>query len=144
MSPLILIILAVIGAAAAAFFVLGANKVERRIKMVTEKEKPKERRFDLRATLFGSDDSKDLRRRQVQESVSQLEERAKVTNQRKSLQDLLDQAGIGMAMLQFQTIAAGVGFVLAAFSFIAGLPILACVAVAGIGFLGCRAGFSPR
>ena len=136
MSPLILIILAVIGAAAAAFFVLGANKVERRIKMVTEKEKPKERRFDLRATLFGSDDSKDLRRRQVQESVSQLEERAKVANQRKSLQDLLDQAGIGMAMLQFQTIAAGVGLVLAALSFIAGLPILACVAVAGIGFFG--------
>jgi tight adherence protein B len=136
MSPLILIILAVIGAAAAAFFVLGANKVERRIKMVTEKEKPKERRFDLRATLFGSDDSKDLRRRQVQESVSKLEERAKISNRRKSLQDLLDQAGIDMALSQFQAIAAGVALALAVLALIAGLPILACVAVAGIGFFG--------
>ena len=107
MSPLVLIILAVIGAGVAAFFVFGASPMDRRMKMVTEREKPKERGFDLRHMLFGSDDSKDLRRRQVQESVSQLEERTKVSNRRKSLQDLLDQAGIGMAISQFRAIAAG-------------------------------------
>lgn len=136
MSPLVIIILAVIGAGVAAFFVFGANPMDRRMKMVTEKEKPKERGFDLRTMLFGADDSKDLRRRQVQESVSQLEERTKAANRRKSLQDLLDQAGIGIAISQFRAIAAGVGFVLAAFSVFAGLPIVASIAVAGIGFFG--------
>jgi tight adherence protein B len=136
MSPLVLIILAVIGTGVAAFFVLGANPMDRRMKMVTEKEKPKERGFDLRTMLFGADDSKDLRRRQVQESVSQLEERAKISNRRKSLQDLLDQAGIDMALSQFQAIAAGIALALAGLAFLAGLPILACVAVAGIGFFG--------
>ena len=136
MSPLVLIILGVIGAGVAAFFVLGGNPMDRRMKMVTEKEKPKERGFDLCTMLFGSDDSKHLRRRQVQESVAQLEERAKESKKRKSLQDLLDQAGIGMAISQFQAIAAGVGLVLAILAFIGGLPIYACVAVAAIGFLG--------
>lgn len=136
MSPLTLIIFAVIAAGVAAFFVFGASPMDRRMKMVTEKEKPKERGFDLRAMLFGSDDSKDLRRRQVQESVSQLEERARLSNRRKSLQDLLDQAGIGMAISQFQAIAAGVGLVLAGLSYLAGVPLFACAAVAGIGFLG--------
>jgi len=110
--------------------------MDRRMKMVTEKEKPKERGFDLRTMLFGADDFKDLRRRQVQESVSQLEERTKLSNRRKSLQDLMDQAGVGMPIMQFNAIAAGLGLSLAALSFLAGLPILASIAVAGIGFFG--------
>lgn len=136
MSSLSLIILVVIGVAVAAFFVLGASPMDRRMKMVTDKEKPKEKGFDLRQMLFGSDDSKDLRRRQVQESVAQLEERAKISNKRKSLQDLMDQAGIGLPVMQFQAIAASVGFVLAAVAFAGGLPIFACAAVAAIGFFG--------
>lgn len=136
MSPLFLIILAVAGVAVAAFFLLGRSPMDQRMKMVTEKEKPKDRGFDLRHMLFGTDDSKDVRRRQVQESVSQLEERAKQANRRKSLQDLLDQAGVGMPIQQFQAISAGVGLALAAGAFLAGLALVACIALAAVGFFG--------
>lgn len=131
-----------------AIFILNAMKdaeMERRLKSVTEKDKPKPQAgWDLRTFLFGTDDSKDSRRRQVQESLQQLEERARQKRRRQTLQDMMSQAGVIMPVRQFQMISGGIGIFFALACAVIGLPIAAAAGAGLVGGFGLPRWFLKR
>ena len=92
----------------------------------TGKDGKKKKAAGLRARL--QEDSKDSRRKQVQESLKQLEEREKQRKKRITLRMQLLQAGLNVSVQSFYIISAVVGAACALGALIGGAPPL----VAGI------------
>lgn len=116
-----LVALSVGGAAFALLYpwFSGEKAAARRVASLTSRS-PTVGRFDLRAHLL--EDPKDSRRKQIQESLKQFEEREKQRKKRVTLRTLLLQSGLDVSLRTFWVASIGVGLLLAAASFLAGVP----------------------
>ena len=129
-----MVAIAVGGLALAIFFPLFANSAaSRRIQEVTSATKMPARQ-SLRSRL--TEDPKDVRRKQIQESLNQLGEREKQRKKKLNLRTLIAQAGIDLSIRMFWTISVIVGIVMAIVPFIFALPWYVCVGSGIVGFLG--------
>lgn len=131
-----MVVAAVGGVALALFFPLIAGAdVSRRVKAIAEAKKvqgtPKQGAL---AKLM--DGKTDNRRKQVQESLKQIEERAKQRKKRLSLRMLIMQSGLDISIQAFWVFSTVMGLGLAATSFIVGLPWYVAVLAGLAGFLG--------
>ncbi|NJM31544.1 MAG: type II secretion system F family protein [Rhizobiales bacterium] len=107
----------------------------RRIKAVADGVKGQApQKLSLRARLMA--DAKDGRRKQIQESLKQIEEREKQRKKRLTLRALISQAGLDIPVRVYWIASAVAGLVAAAAVFLAGLPWYAAPAAGFAGFLG--------
>ncbi len=112
----------------------GARHAEKRVKNLVSDAKamPKQ---GLRARLM-AEDPKDARRKQLQESLNQLEEREKQRRQKLTLRVLLSQAGLETSPRAFYMVALVIGTVIGLGTLIAGVPWYVALVAGIVGFLG--------
>lgn len=119
---LVLVALAVGGLLLAILFPYfsGAKLTEKRVKAVASDGRmpPKQ---GLRARLM-SEDPKDARRKQLQESLAQLEVRERQRRQKRTLRVLLSQAGLDVAPRLFYLSSFVIGVVIGLSVLVAGVP----------------------
>lgn len=112
----------------------GAKQTEKRVKAVTADgrivAKP-----GLRARLL-AEDPKDARRKQLQESLGQLEARERQRRQKLTLRVRLMQAGLQISPRLFYTVFAVVAVIIGFASFVVGVPWYVALAAGLAGFLG--------
>ncbi|MFN0193947.1 MAG: type II secretion system F family protein [Aestuariivirga sp.] len=107
----------------------------RRVKAVTEGGKSQgPQKMSLRARLMA--DAKDGRRKQIQESLKQIEEREKQRKKRLTLRALISQAGLDIPVRVYWIASAVAGIVAAVAIFLTGLPWYVAPAAGFAGFLG--------
>lgn len=117
----------------AAAFAGGQSDARKRVRNLVEDAKPTAtRKFSLRAMLFGPEDNKDNRRRQVQESLQQIEQRARSKAKRRSLAELADLADAGFSVRNLQYICGGVGLALALAAYLIGLGVILPLGLLGL------------
>ena len=112
----------------------GAKQTERRVKAVISDEKTAVKQ-GLRARLL-AEDPKDARRKQIQESLGQVEERERQRKQKLTLRILMLQAGLEMSARLFYTISAVIGLVIGFVCFVVGVPWYVALLAGFAGFLG--------
>lgn len=112
----------------------GAKQTEKRVKAVASDTKLPVKQ-GLRARLM-SEDPKDARRKQLQESLSQLEERERQRRQKLTLRVLLSQAGLDIAPRPFYLFSLAVGAIIGLATLIAGVPWYVSVIAGVAGALG--------
>jgi tight adherence protein B len=112
----------------------GSAAVSKRVKAVAENIKQPEKK-SMRAKLL-SEDPKDARRKQIQESLRQVEEREKQRKKRLTLRLMLMQAGLDTTPRVFWLISLAVGAVFGVGTMIAGVPIYVAAVAAAVGMLG--------
>jgi tight adherence protein B len=112
----------------------GAKQTERRVKAIAANEKVAAKQ-GLRARLL-AEDPKDARRKQLQESLSQLEERERKRRQKLTLRVLLMQAGLEMSPRLFYIVSLAIGAIIGLVVLVIGVPWYVAVAAALAGFLG--------
>jgi tight adherence protein B len=112
----------------------GTKQAEKRVKSVMSDGKSPVKQ-GLRARLM-AEDPKDVRRKQLQESLNQVEERERQRRRKVTTRILLSQAGLEISPRIFYLFALMLGVVIGFGVFIAGVPWYVAV-VAGIaGFFG--------
>jgi tight adherence protein B len=112
----------------------GTKQAEKRVKSVMSDGKSPVKQ-GLRARLM-AEDPKDVRRKQLQESLNQVEERERQRRRKVTTRILLSQAGLEISPRIFYLFALMLGIVIGFGVFIAGVPWYVAV-VAGIaGFFG--------
>jgi tight adherence protein B len=133
---LILVALAVGGLLLAVLFPFfaGTRKAEKRVKALASDGKvaPK---LGLRARLM-AEDPKDARRKQLQESLNQLEERERQRRRRLTLRVLMSQAGLDVSPRTFYMFSLLIGVIIAVGVMIAGVPWYVAIVAGAAGFLG--------
>jgi tight adherence protein B len=97
------------------------NANKKRVKAIAETGKTQAKPAGFRARLL-AEDPKDSRRKQLQESLSQIEEQEKQRKKRLTLRVLIMQAGLEMSPRLFYLFSIGLGLVLAGGIFIVGVP----------------------
>jgi tight adherence protein B len=113
-------------------FLNGERRGERRVAKVSGG-----RTESMAKKLLGSEsDSKDVRRKQVQDTLVQIEKREKARKKRLTLNMMLRQAGIGISVKTFWLFSAIVGFVLFAVTYTNGQSIYVCAAAGFAGVFG--------
>jgi tight adherence protein B len=112
----------------------GSAAAARRVKAVAENAKQPEKK-GIRARLL-SEDPKDTRRKQLQESLKQVEEREKQRKKRLTLRLMLMQAGLETTPRVFWLFSFAVGAALGLATMIAGAPIYVAAVAAAVGMLG--------
>lgn len=112
----------------------GTRQAEKRVKALATdgKIQPKQ---TLRARLM-AEDPKDARRKQLQESLNQLEERERQRRQKMTLRVMLAQAGLETSPRVFYMFSVVLGFVVGIGVLIAGVPWYVAIVAAIAGFLG--------
>jgi tight adherence protein B len=133
---LALVAVAVGGALLAVLFpyFAGSADAERRVRAVADNQKvsPKP---GLRARLL-TEDPKDSRRKQLQESLKQIEEREKQRKRRMTLRVMLMQAGLDTSPRAFYLISIAIGLAVALAAFFAGVPWYVAAVGAAVGAFG--------
>jgi tight adherence protein B len=114
---------------------LGDNANKKRVKAIAETGKTQTKAAGLRARLL-AEDPKDNRRKQLQESLNQIEEQEKQRKKRLTLRVLITQAGLEITPRMFYLFSIALGFVLGAGIFIAGVPWYIAVVGGVAGALG--------
>jgi tight adherence protein B len=112
----------------------GAKQTEKRVKAVTADERGVAKP-GLRARLL-TEDPKDARRKQIQETLGQLEQRERQPKQKLTLRVLLMQAGLEISSRLFYTVSAIAAFVIGFACFLVGVPWYVALLAAFAGFLG--------
>ncbi|MGE0241716.1 MAG: type II secretion system F family protein [Parvibaculaceae bacterium] len=112
----------------------GAKQTEKRVKAIAADEKLPARQ-GLRARLL-AEDPKDARRKQLQESLSQLEERERKRRQKLTLRVMLMQAGLEMSPRHFYIISLALGALIGFIALVVGVPWYAAIVAGFAGFLG--------
>lgn len=107
----------------------GAKQTEKRVKAVASDSKMPARQ-GLRARLM-SEDPKDARRKQIQETLTQLEMRERQRRQKLTLRVLLTQAGLDIAPRLFYIVSLVVGAIIGFGVLVAGVPWYVAI-IAGI------------
>ncbi len=130
--------LAAFSVGCAAFVVLypwfsGERAVAKRVASLSS-DLPPTAKFGLRGRLF--EDAKDSRRKQIQESLKQFEEREKQRKKRATLRSLLLQSGLEMSVRTFWLFSIALGLLLAAGSFLAGVPWYVVLGAGLVGVFG--------
>lgn len=125
---------AVGGVAFAIFFPLLANALaSKRIQAVTSSAKMPAKQ-SLRSRL--TEDPKDARRKQIQDSLNQLSEREKQRKKKLNLRTLIAQTGIDLSIRMFWVLSLVLGVIIALVPFIFALPWYVSIGAGLVGFLG--------
>jgi tight adherence protein B len=103
----------------APFLSDGANK--KRVKAIADTGKSQTKAGGLRARLL-AEDPKDNRRKQLQESLAQIEEQEKQRKKRLTLRVLIEQAGLEISPRMFYLFSILLGIILGLGIFIVGVP----------------------
>jgi len=111
----------------------GSAGADRRVAAVTDKSKAGAK-AGFRARM--QKDKKDGRRRQIQDSLKELEEREKERKKKVTLKSQLLQAGLDITPQNFWIASAVIGLVLAVGAFLAGAPIFVAPVAGFVGALG--------
>lgn len=112
----------------------GAKQTEKRVKAVTGDERASAKP-GLRARLL-AEDPKDARRKQLQESLTQLEERERQRRQKLTLRVLLMQAGLQTSPRIFYILSIVLGAVIGFATFVVGVPWYVALVAGLAGLLG--------
>lgn len=129
-----LVAVAVGGLALAVLYpMFSKNKASQRIVQVSEGQK------DIKQNSFRarfSEDQKDVRRRQIQDSLKQLGDEEKKRKKKINLRTMMAQAGLDVSVKLFWVLSAVLGIILAVVPFIFGLPWFVSLGTGFVGFLG--------
>jgi tight adherence protein B len=129
-----MVVVAVGGVALALFYPMlsdgGANK---RIRAIAESKKTPNQKGALSKFMDGQ---KDSRRKQVQESLKQIEEKARQRNKRLTLRMLIMQSGLEISVQAFWVFSILLGIVMAGGAFFVGAPWYLALAAGFAGALG--------
>jgi tight adherence protein B len=109
------------------------SKINERVDQISDGQK--ESRLNAFKTRF-SDDQKDVRRRQIQESLKQIGEEERNRKKKVTLRVMIAQAGLSMSVKMFWLISAMSGTAFFVVPFFFGTPWFICAATAFVGFLG--------
>jgi tight adherence protein B len=104
------------------------------VSSVTQKGSALAARKGIRARLV--EDAKDNRRKQIQDSLKQIEEREKKRKKRVNLRTMIAQAGLEVSVRNFYLFSLLLGCGLAVASFIAGVPWFVAAVAFVVGGLG--------
>jgi tight adherence protein B len=115
-------------------YISGGADAEKRVRSVAENQKAPVRQT-LRSRLL-TEDPKDSRRRQLQESLKQIEQREKQRKRRITVRVMLMQAGLDTSPRVFYLISLAIGLAIAAVVFLVGAPWYVALAGAAVGALG--------
>ena len=114
---------------------LGSSGAESRVRIIAAERKAAEpKRQSALSRLV--DGQKDNRRRQVQDSLKQIEDRARQQKRGITLRTLIARAGVRLSVRKFWFISAGVGLAFALLPLLLGLPIFVGALSGVIGLLG--------
>jgi len=133
---LFMVAVAVGGTLLALFYpyIVGSGTADKRLRAVAENEKMPAKQ-GLRARLL-SEDPKDSRRKQLQESLKQIEEREKQRKRRMTLRVMLQQAGLDTTPRTFYALSIGIGLALAFATYMVGVPWYVSVIGGAVGAFG--------
>jgi tight adherence protein B len=112
----------------------GTAEAAKRVRAIASsaRQAPKQ---GLRQRLM-NEDPKDSRRKQLQESLKQIEEREKQRKKRLTLRLLIMQSGLDITLQMFWVISVGVGLVMAFGALVAGVPWFLVPVGAAVGMFG--------
>jgi len=111
----------------------GSAAASKRIASVTDRSGGTAK-AGLRARM--ADESKDVRRKQIQESIKQFDSRAKQRNKRASVQTLLLRAGLDISLRQFWIASIVLGALCGALVYLSGAPMVVSLVAALVGAVG--------
>ncbi len=111
----------------------GSAGAAKRVNAVTDKSKSSAK-ASFRERM--QKDKKDGRRRQIQDSLKELEEREKERKKKVTLRTLLMQAGLNISTQQFWIASAVIGGLLAVGTLVAGAPLIVAPVAGFVGALG--------
>ena len=120
-------------ALAILFPFLNANSAARRVEQVAVGKK------DVKSNSFRarfSEDQKDTRRRQIQDSLKQLENEEKKRKKKVTLRVLIEQAGLDISVNLFWMFSAAFGIAMIVLPMMLGAPWFVFLGTGFIGFLG--------
>jgi tight adherence protein B len=112
----------------------GEAQVAKRVHTLSDNSARRDKVPGLRARLMA--ESKDSRRKQIQESLKQLEESERKRRRRLTLRTLLTQAGLDLSVQKFSTVSIVLGVVLALAIMIVGAAWYVALAAGLVGMLG--------
>ncbi len=115
-------------------YLSGARQAEKRVKAVATEGKVQPKQ-SFRARLM-AEDPKDARRKQLQESLNQLEERERQRRQKMTLRVMLSQSGLEVSPRAFYLFSVILGLIIGIGVLIAGVPWYVAIVAAVAGFLG--------
>jgi tight adherence protein B len=129
-----MVAVAVGGLMIALFFpMLVGSATERRVEQITTGKK------EIKSNSFRSrfqEDQKDVRRRQITDSLKQIEDEQRQRKKKITLRTLIQQAGLDISTRSFWVISLVCGVVLFFVPLFLGAPLLVAVGAAFVGFLG--------
>ncbi len=129
-----MVVVAVLGVALALFFpFISGSDPSRRVRAIAEAKKGQAAPQKQNALSRLMDSKTDSRRKQVQESLKQIEEKAKQRKKRLTLRTLIMQSGLEISTQTFWIFSIVLGLVLAGSAFVLGMPwyVSALAGVAG-------------
>ena len=130
-----MVVVAVGGVALALFFpLLSSGTATKRVKAIAENKKASSAKSNALNKLV--DNQKDGRRKQIQESLKQIEEREKQRKKRMTLRMMIMQAGLDITNQAFWIFSLVFGVILAAIPPIFGVPWYVSVLALVVGSLG--------
>ena len=112
----------------------GEAGAQKRVRALAENQRGSSRQ-SMRSK-FLADAPKDSRRKQLQESLKQIEEREKQRKRRITLRVMLAQAGLDTSPRMFYLISLAIGFAIAAAVYLVGAPWYVAAVGALVGFFG--------
>jgi tight adherence protein B len=134
MAFMFTVAIAVGGLALAVLYpILNASKADKRMVQISEGRK------EVKANGFRArfaEDQKDTRRRQIQESLNQIENDEKKRKKKLTLRTMIAQAGLDTTPQMFWMMSAMCGFAFFMVPFVLGAPMVATGISAFVGFLG--------
>ena len=110
-----------------------ASAAERRVDQITTGKKDGGKP-SFRARF--QEDQKDVRRRQIQDSLKQIEDKEKERKKKLTLRTRIEQAGLDIPVRVFWMISAALGAVFFLIPAVFGLPLILNLAMGFVGFLG--------
>jgi tight adherence protein B len=130
-----MIAVAVAGVALALVYpMLTGGTTSKRVKAIAENTRAAAPKSSWKSRLF--DDAKESKRKVVQESLKQIEEREKQRKKRITLRTLIMQSGLEMQVKVFWMISAGCAAVVLAVALIGGVPWYVSLVAGAVGGLG--------
>ncbi|MCA0433810.1 MAG: type II secretion system F family protein [Proteobacteria bacterium] len=120
------------GILALVYPLISASSASRRVEQITTGKK--EAKSSFRARF--QEDSKDARRRQIQDSLKQIEDKEKERKKKLTLRNRIEQAGLDIPVRMFWMLSAVAGVLFFIVPTIFGLPLLLNLGLGFVGFLG--------
>jgi len=133
---MVMVSVAVLGAAIAILYpyIFGNLAAERRVGAVTDKSKAGPGQSF--AQRFLREDAKDTRRKQLQESLKQIEQDARSRKKKLTIRAMLEQAGLNATPRSYWSISVVFGVIVAAALWIFAFPWYVCLGAGVIALLG--------